>query len=345
MAIRYPKWITSVEELNSFILDAQIRAINKPTTSGSGDGIHIGIIDSVYEIPDHLQTGIKVNEGRRFSCFSNPDEHVNPHGVTVFNQLSAVAPNSEFSVYHAINKDGKLALGPYADAISRAIDAGVDIVNLSAGDPWRGPINLNGNVKETKRLLEAGIPVVAAAGNYEERHDSRPPVHCPSAMDGVTSVGAYVTQCPTDPGEEANSTEGQGPYYLFNDSEDIPHLFHDVYCGENSCIDGKSCIPKQIEKPWDNNPLPTGDKPDVLAPMHIIEGSGKNAYLSGGTSFAAPIVTGSLACIFGELVEMGMDIPSSYEVQRAVSIGASGMRNSQIPKYDAMGVREIFNIT
>lgn len=347
MVSKAPKWADSIEELRSYIADAQIKAINQPSTSGTGSGIHIGIFDSHYELPSSFVEEYSINQGLDNSFVPNPESNTNPHGIVVFDQLSAVAPNAEFSVYQAINQDGDLVLGAYADAISKAIDDGVDIINLSAGDPWPALIDINPNVLETKRLIERNIPVVAAAGNYKPKHDSRPPVHCPSAAEGVISVGGYITECPCEPGEESEESK-EGPYYYqfdVSNSKNIENPAIGTYCSEQGCVKGESCITRQSESPWDRNPMPSGDKPDVLAPMHIVRNDEEDGYfIDSGTSFAAPLVTGALACIFSELQNLGKDTPTSYEAQNAVRNGASRLKNSQIGKFDAMGTRSVLDI-
>lgn len=337
-----PRWAEDVEDLQSYIATAQCRALNIPSTAGTGEGIHIGIIDSAHALPDYLTDEYNVNQGKENSFVESED--YNPHCHHVFNQLSAIAPNSEYSLYQAIDSDGKLSLGPYADAISKALDDGCDIINLSAGDPWRGPIQANPNVSETQRLLDNNVTVVAAAGNYyPDRQDTKPPVHCPSATEGVVSVAGFLTECNREPGKESEEDKN-GPYYIYQDNCDEVESV-ETYCGEQGCIDGDSCITNQIEKPWGRNPMPTGNKPDVLAPMHIIDSVGDSApSLASGTSFAAPLVTGSLACIFSELREIGKDLPSSSTVQNAVRRTARGINSVRVGKYDAFSVRQHFEV-
>jgi subtilisin family serine protease len=345
MGYNFPNWTNDIEDLKSFIAEAQLRAINEPSTSGTGSGVHIGIFDSEYQLPPEISEPHNVNQGKENSFVNNHDDERISHGISVFNQLSAVAPNAEFSIYEVINEDGKLALGSYADAISKAISDGVDIVNISSGDPWPGPINLNPNVTETKRLIERGITVVAAAGNHLD-DGKKPPVHCPAAADGVIAVGSYVTRCPCEPGEESE-TEPEGPYYFFDseEKEEITETFTESYCSEQGCVGGMDCITRQSEVAWDGNPLPTGGKPEVLAPMYLIRHHPLDGYyMDGGTSFAAPLVAGSIAATFGELKADGKDIPAPREVQNAVRNGAARLPDSQIGKYDGTATREILNV-
>jgi len=340
-----PDWADDIQEVQSYILEAQFRSMNVPTTAGTGEGVHIGIIDSAHELPDHFTEQYHVNQGEQNKFIDCSGGHSSPHCLLVFNQLSAIAENAEFSIYHAIDEKGKLRLGPYADAISKALDDGVDIVNISAGDPWRGPIQANPNVSETKRLLENGVTTVAAAGNYyPNSQDSKPPVHCPSAAKNVISVGSYATHCPRST-DEVSATSKQGPYFIRHDQSDRHATSGETFCGEQGCLEGESCITNQTESAWERNPLPTGDKPDVLTPMHIIKRDvDENPYIGTGTSYAAPLVAGSLGCIFGELRDTGETIPRPDKVRDAVHRSSCGLNSIRAGKYDAMGVRSMLGV-
>lgn len=344
---KIPKWADEASELQKFIVQAHAKAANIPDTRGLGDGVHVGIIDSVCQLSDTLADRFQINQGPQNSFIPADDDDTTGHGQNVFMRLSSYAPKATFSIYQAVNADGKLTLSAYADAISKAIDDGVDILNVSSGDPWRGPIRVNPNIQETDRLIQAGITTVAAAGNYyPDQQDRRPPVHCPSAAENVISVASLETICPKEPGDESAETP-RGPYYCIPDYEnthpDIDPL-DGVYCGEQGCTEDESCIVNQEEREWDRNPLPTGNKPDLLAPMHLIDRDvNDNLYLGGGTSFSTPLVTGSLTCIFSELGEMGEDFPMPREARRAVRSG-SRVPDSQIAKYDAMEVRKALGI-
>jgi len=119
-----------------------------------------------------------------------------------------------------------------------------------------------------------------------------------------------------------------------------------TYCGEQGCVDGKSCITNQSDSSWDRNVLPTGGKPDALAPMHILQGDNDGDWvIKGGSSFAVPLVTGSLACVFSELRDLGKEVPPPYVVRNAVRNGVTSMKGNQIGKYDAMGVRDVLSVT
>lgn len=346
MAASYPRWVDDVNLLDEHIIEAHGRAVNMPKGGGAGGGIHIGIFDSAYELPDSITEPFETVEDERKSFITSSDSESTYHCRHVFRRLVAFAPNAKYTFYQTVNENRKLALGAYADAITAAIHDGVDLINISAGDPWRGPIDINPNVSETRRLLDEGISTVAAAGNYyREKQDSRPPVHCPSAAEGVVSVGSFETHCPHEPGDEDDDPD-TGPYYAIPEDnvQDETNPILGVFCGERGCVGGESCITQKSESPWDDNPLPTGGKPDVHAPMHQIQYHDDGGFLNGGSSFAAPIVTASLARIFGELNSINQSIPSPYRVQQAVRSASSELPDSQVGKYDAGAVREVLGV-
>lgn len=231
--------------------------------------------------------------------------------------------------------------------MTAAIDDGVDILNISAGDPWPGPIDLNPNIRITKRAIREGIIVVAAAGNEDPDIDGRLPVHCPAALEDVIAVGGFVSRCPATPGEESSNEPG-GPFYIRDepDEDDEELTFSGSYCGEQGCVDGKGCIPSKREVAWEYNVLPTGDKPDVLAPVIIPEALAEgDPFLNSGTSFAAPIVTGALGSILDELRRSKNRDLNSYQAREAVVEGSSPIDEGKLPKFDAMGTRRVLGIS
>lgn len=349
MAGTGPGWADSVADVEDYITNAHGLRANLPRAAGEGQGIHIGIIDSAYQLPDELTADIQVVQSESNSFIEATQPETGDHCQNVFKRIQCYAPAARYTLYQAVNTDGKLPLGAYSDAISQAIADDVDIVNISAGDPWPGPVQANPNVNETKRLIDEGIPAVIAAGNYlPDKQDERPPVHCPSALTEAISVGAMVTECPHDSDPECDS-DTAGPYYWVPDDPDVDSeiaVDEGAYCGEAGCRDMESCITNQQETDWDYNPLPTGGKPDVLAPVHIIgrDQAGKH-FLTAGTSFAAPLVTGSLARILSELQHDGDDLPQPHEIRDAVRAGCAEIPRVQTGKYDAMGVRSALGVS
>lgn len=348
-----PNWASDVGELNDFVARANGCQINIPRQASRGKSIHIGVIDSAYALPDEFTAGFDVRESADNAFVTVDTQDTTGHALKVFNRISTYSADATFTLYQAVKEDQQLSLTAFSAAISAAIDDGVDILNISAGRPWEDLVSTNPAALEAKRAIEAGITVVAAAGNwYPDRQDSRPPVHCPAALDEVIAVGGLETVCPVEVGTEP-ADEKIGPYYAVpsQPNEDISELTptDSAFCGSNGCIGGESCITNQEEREWEYNPLPTGDKPDVLAPMHIplsVDGEGTSTEkLTCGTSFAAPIVSASLANIYGELIEDGREMPKPHEVRYAARSGGKRIDSGKMLKYDAMGTRRALGVS
>lgn len=345
-----PQWAGTPDDVLEYINEAHAEAVNLPDIEGTGDGVHVGIFDSACRLPKDIASRFDVNQGAQHRFISTDADDTNRHGTAVFRRASAFAPDAEFSLYQTVETDRRLPIEAYSDAITQAIADGVDIVNISSGAPWRHPVEANPNVQVTKRLLEAGIVVVAAAGNhFPGRQPERPPVHCPSAASGVVSVGAMVSRCPRRPGNESATTP-EGPYFWIVadagiNSELSPS--HGVFCGERGCVGGDDCAEHKTIEAWERNPLQTDDKPDVLAPMHTIRRRDTGTkpgweYLATGTSFSAPLVTGGLAAVFSELRAHDHSLPDPFTVQSRLRETATPFEAEATPRFDATAFRDSF---
>lgn len=342
-----PNWAEDIHDLDSTVVRAQGRTTNIPEAGSTGEGVHVGIVDSTWQLSPTVTEGYDVIEDESNSFAGKTRNGATTHAREVFHRISSYCPDATFSLYQAADESGRMALGAYSDAITAAIGDGVDLLNVSAGDPWPAEIHTNPNVQETQRAVGDGITVVAAAGNQNaEPPAAKPPVHCPAALDPVIAVGAMQVVCPASIGSEP-SEQVAGPYYCFTkDTEDVAGDSSDrgTYCTQRGCVAGKACLTNQSETEWGRNPLPTGGKPDVLAPMHAPQTDGDSFFYGKGTSFAAPIVTGSLACIFGELRDEGRDVPGPRSVREAVRSGSSRIDSGNESKYDAMGTRKALQL-
>lgn len=339
---RLPNWATDFGPLYEYVIEAHGRAANIPKAGEAGSSVHIGIIDSAAELPAHLTENLDVREGAEHSFIDSSKAETTYHCTPVFTLASRYCPGATFSLYQAVREDRKLPLAAFSDAITAAIDDGIDILNISAGEPWPDLVETNPAVLETKRAIEEDVIVVASAGNEDPEDDERLPVHCPAALQDVIAVGGFVSRCPARPGAEP-ATEPTGPYYVESDDID-DRARYGPFCGERGCIDGEACIPNKTERPWEHNVMPTGEKPDVLAPAVVPElDSDSGPYFNGGTSFAAPIVTGALGGILDELRSENRDL-NPYQARRAVVNGSSPIDEGTIPKFDAMGTRRVLEL-
>ena len=159
------------------------------------------------------------------------------HGTFVAGIIAQVAPDAQIVPIRVLDADGVGELHAVIEGMEYAIDSGVDVINLSFG------LNEKSKSKALKdafkRAMDAGITVVAAAGNQGD--DDK---HYPAAEKEIVSVGALGSS-----GAEIAGFSGRGKWV------------------------------------------------DIAAPGENIVSSfpGGGFATWGGTSMAAPIVTGQLA--------------------------------------------------
>lgn len=157
-------------------------------------------------------------------------------------------------------------------------------------------------------------------------------------MDDVIGVGGFVTECPCKPDEENRESTMQGPYYaLKKESEEYHGLVTgDTFCGRSQCSDGNDCIINSIEREWDRNPSPTGDGPDILAPVHYPRVNANGIpYLIGGTSYATPIVTAALALGYEECISEAGKRPNHYHALEALDRSGASISHGEYNKLNA----------
>lgn len=88
---------------------------------------------------------------------------------------------------------------------------------------------------------------------------------------------------------------------------------------------------------WDQNPIASGDKPDVLAPVHYAaERDNQYPFVWAASSFAAPVVSG---CVAGILSSVGTD-PAPFTIQEAILDTAMQYDSVPIDVFDATGTRD-----
>ncbi len=178
---------------------------------------------------------------------------------------------------------------------------------------------------ETRLAIEDGVTVIAATGNRQQ--DDPLAVHCPSLVEEVIGVGGFVSRCRADLIE----TETSGQYWVRNDDVRGP------FCGQRGCSPEHDCEEHRYEYPWRGNVSFHNAEPDVLAPVHHPSGSAEDPILQSGTSFGAPVVSGLLAVILGDLIDLGID-PGPEDVRRAVTEGGADIDEGAIQKFHAGNV-------
>lgn len=177
-------------------------------------------------------------------------------------------------------------------------------------------------------------PVVSAG--HKQRGDET--VYCPAQVDDCLAVGGFVAECTAGrrtkpaPGILGPEIRPPGAYWIEKWSDvDYPEQIPDTsFCSYDQCSDEKACEDYREERPWEYNVQPSNDKPDILGPIHYPHiHPASLLQLDTDTSFAAPVVGGAVAAIFGELFEQGKAPSPAFEVRWAVKttgtpIGATG---------------------
>lgn len=210
----------------------------------------------------------------------------------------------------------------FANAVTAAINHEVDILNVSAGRS-RPTCTHGGCVycTEVRRATENGITVVGAAGNHPD--DA---VHCPGNAPPGVSVGGVEMECtfnmPRIPHNPTNNPPLAYWTRLRSSPNEYPETATDeVYCSTRGCWSERGGCDQYMQRTaWDRNPIPSGEKPDVLAPLHYAEENETGyPFVWAASSFAAPIVSGCLSGILSTC-EMGKSPVAIREAIREASL-------------------------
>lgn len=277
---------------------------------------------------------------------NNPPDRTGKHGEWVSAIACYYASDSSFYFYLAANErereDGEGAIRisqmAFARAIDAAIDHGVDVLNISAGRSR--PNCTHGHCvycSEAKRAVENEITVVASAGNNPDAC-----VHCPSNETDVISVGGVEFECTFDmPRAPQNPTNKPPLAYwtrLWSGCDEYPHTVSDKsYCTTRGCwSEAGSCDDQKKTVEWAQNPISSGGKPDILAPVHYAEQLEEQyPFVWAASSFATPVVSGCLAGILSTVDSS----PSPFAIQRALTEGSERIEASTAGIFDADNTR------
>lgn len=292
-------------------------SLNVVEPSEHGDGVHVGVIDSLGKPPDSFKEEYHF-EGAHDDYVDHDEDDPIGHGTDVLNIIRTLVTESSFSTFQIMDiKDDTGGSdvpefegnrGDLADAIADAADMDMDILNLSVGIPHEcnGLCTVSREAELAVEIDE--VCIVAATGNKEEHQIGRVGVHCPALIDSVIGVGGYLPLCTADiyRGDESEQ------WWVENDT------IHGPFCGQRGCCPSSNCEESCKEILWPGNISFHNAAPDVLAPVLEVSGSSlTNIRIQAGTSFAAPIISGLLAGILGDLIELG-ESPALDEIHNAV---------------------------
>jgi subtilisin family serine protease len=168
------------------IVPASIRATNK------GRGVKIAILDTGIDA-DHPD--LRIAGGATFVAGTTAFNDDNGHGTMLAGIIAAldnnagvvgVAPQAEIYAVKVISQDGKGDTAAVVKGIEWSIANGMQIINLSFGDPNQLPSDV---VNALQKAYDAGIVIIAGAGNRGKTglQDS---ICYPAKYDMVISVGS-----------------------------------------------------------------------------------------------------------------------------------------------------------
>lgn len=170
--------------------------VQSSTALASGKGIKIGIIDTGIDymheaLGGGFGAGFKVAGGYDFVNNDSDPNDDNGHGTHVAGiiagnsqTIQSVAYNATLYAYKALDANGNGKASKVLAALEQAINDGVDIINLSLGSTAGNPNDAL--CQAVNRAVEAGIVVVAAAGNTGEYES----ITSPGLAKHALTVGA-----------------------------------------------------------------------------------------------------------------------------------------------------------
>jgi subtilisin family serine protease len=166
------------------LIQAGIPEIHK---SNKGSGIKIAVLDTGGT--DHQE--LSGNLIDVFDCTGHNDAADRQgHGTHVAGIIAAkdndfgvlgVAPDAQIYCMKVLDNNGRGGYNTIEAGIKKAIELGVDIINMSLGAPSKPPESFHQVIKEAH---DKGIFLVAAAGN--DGHA----VNWPASYDEVIAIGA-----------------------------------------------------------------------------------------------------------------------------------------------------------
>jgi len=158
-----------------------LRAMGAPAgweLTPMGDGVVVAVIDTgVAQVEDLKQT--KVLEGASFVSGEPSWVDENGHGTHVAGTIAqsthngvgvaGVAPMATILPIKVLSKHGFGSSSSIAAGIDHAVDGGADVINMSLGGAYSAVVH-----NAVRKAREAGVIVVAAAGNSGRRGVSYP---------------------------------------------------------------------------------------------------------------------------------------------------------------------------
>src|SRR4051794_19362466 len=255
----------------------------------AGRGVTVAVIDS--GIANHSALRDRVIVSKDFTDGrAAKDEY--GHGTHVAGIIAesgrdgyaGMAPGVRIANLRVLGADGSGKTDAVIDAIEWAIANreryGIRVINLSLGHPVFESYRDDPLCQAAQRAVEAGILVVAAAGNFGKTDDGRPVVGgivAPGNTPAVLTVGAINTRATAQRSDDLMATySSRGP----------------------TLIDG--VLKPEVVAPG-NRIVAAAAAGSYLAatyPERVVEGAGAYGYIElSGTSMATAVVSGAAALV------------------------------------------------
>ncbi|MFQ5969329.1 MAG: S8 family serine peptidase [Nitrososphaerales archaeon] len=183
----------------------------------TGEGFKVAVVDTGIDYTHQDLFGFgeegKVVYGYDFLERDNEPMDTDGHGTLVAGiiaadgKLKGVSPKAELVAYRIASEGSYVSTNDMIRALDRAVDDGVDVVNISLGlDYVSEEID-----KAVENLVKKGVVVIAAAGNNGQTSKT---IGSPAAAASAISVGASTSLASTlkidDPNSRYNVTSMVG---------------------------------------------------------------------------------------------------------------------------------------
>lgn len=307
-----------------------VEGINSPPPEKwTGAGERVGIFDSGIDethpdLADRIHSAVAVGGGATTDLVGH-GTHVAGiiagTGVASSGAVRGVAPEAELVVVRVTKDDGTLDVPPdLGELLALATQQDAKVINLSWGSPLSGDYDIGSLSIDRFSCEHPDVLVIVAAGNAGEAPEgyvTLKSVFSPASAKNALTVGASATDRKHDPA--LNWGDFRPPKFPREPSKD-----------ESVCGDANLLAAISSRGPTDFDSV----KPDLLAPGTFIlaaraadvadrffwephpDHGGRYAF-NGGTSMAAPVVTGSAALVrqYCREEKAGQAAPSSALVK------------------------------
>ncbi len=282
-----------------------INASTVVSSGHDGSGVSIAILDSGLDTTHPDFTNIGYQESFISQDYGYPSEEgtldLHGHGTHVAGiaagggPFPGVATGAELVNLKVADMFGSASVAAVIAALDRAVEQNVDVVSISLGfglsDPWGSEDIL---AHAVNKVVEQGIPVVAAAGNEADASIPFMTINTPASAKQVISVGA------TNGSQHVIHFSSQGPTYDFRPDPDIVAPGYQII-----------------------GPLASGGVID-LAYNALVDVSISDYIILSGTSMAAPVVSGAIALLLDQFPDA-----SPYALRAALQESAQSLGENE----------------